>query len=236
MNELGKDWKYPIEKQHLAGNPKIYGKDIDLLRRMSFEAMFSTGITVEFYKCCYDESDFYTDPDCKWENKTLISAIFEDNPRVKVLKDLGWYSEDEEIRAPIIYLPMYKDWTTKEIFEVTDNSLVKVHYFGMKGPTEFRIMEKKMDSVYGVYWICKLAPERLEDFYETIEHGTHFLKKRDDRQEGCEHEIHDVHEDDREFHHSDYENTFGKRDEEGILIDEGKDTDDDDYFSRIMND
>lgn len=206
--EQDKEWRYPLESQHLSGNPIIFGKDVDLVRRMAFEGFFSVGITVEYYRCWYDKKDFYQDPDCKWDDKILMHAVFDDNPRVKVLKDLGWYNEDDEIKSPIIYLPLYKDWYTKEVFDIKDNSLIKVNYFGQASPSEFRITEKKMDSVYGVYWICKLAPERLEDFFITTNDGTHYLKRKtkDDRfTETCEHDVNNTGEDERVYQHGDYE-------------------------------
>lgn len=206
--EQDKDWRYQLESQHLSGNPIIFGKDIDLVRRMAFESFMSMGITVEYYRCWYDKKDFYQDPDCKWDDRILMHAVFEDNPRIKVLKDLGWYNEDEEIRSPIIYLPLYKDWRSKEVFDIKDNSLIKVHYFGQESPSEFRITEKKMDSVYGVNWICRLAPERLEDFFTITDNGTHYLKRKkpgDRIPETCDHDANDTHEDGRIYQHGDYE-------------------------------
>jgi hypothetical protein len=205
MNEYDKEWNYTLENQHLSGNPKVFGKDIDIIRRMAFEAMFSTGITIDFYRCVSEVEDFYQDPNCRWDDAIQISAIFEDNPRIKVLKDLGWFSEDEEIRPPIIYLPIYKDWITKEVFDIKDNSLIRIHYFGQSSPSEFRIMEKKMDSVYGVYWVCKLAPERLDNFYMVTQDGAHYLKRSETRSDKCEHEKNDTKEDERVFNHGDYE-------------------------------
>lgn len=209
MIEHGKSWRYSLESQHLSGNPKIFGKDIDLMRRMALEAIFSTGITVDFYRCCEDKSDMYQDPKCVWDDAVQISAIFEDNPKIKVLKDLGWYTEDEEIRPQIIYIPMYKDWTMKELFDVKSNSLIHIHYFGQEEPREFRITEKKMDSVYGVYWICKLAPERLDNFYTITLDGTHYLKRNLNRGSSCEHKENDSGEDLRVYNHDDYENNIG---------------------------
>ena len=101
------NWRYNLEPQHLTNNPKIFGTDIELLRRMAFESMFSTGISVDFYQCTSDKSDFYNDPDCTWDNAVKIGANFEDNPRIKLLKDLGWYNEDEEIRPQILYLLIF---------------------------------------------------------------------------------------------------------------------------------
>ena len=180
-----RDWRYPIEPQHIVEGPRSFNSDISLVRRMTWEAMSQVGITITFYRCSYDVSDFYQDPACSWDSGIPLNAIFEDNPKVKLLKDLGWYNEDEEIRAPIIYLPMYSNWVTKEILDVKANSLVEIHYFGQATPAKFRITERKMDSVYGCYYVCKLAPERMDNFELVLKEGLYYLKKDDTRPEVC---------------------------------------------------
>jgi len=175
--EYDRNWRYDMQRQHVVNNPIIFNDDIDIQRRMFWEAAISTGITVDFYNCCSDISDFYQDPNLKWEKPVLLPVIFDDHPKVKILKDYGWFTEDEEDRPQLVYLPMYKDWTTKELLKLNDNSLIRVHYFGQNFASEFRITDKRMDSLYGVYWVCKLAPERINVFNFIDEHGEHFLKR-----------------------------------------------------------
>ena len=196
--ELGKTWRYPMERQHVVSNPTIFSRDIDIQRRMFIEAAISMGVIVDFYRCCSDKSDFYNDANCKWEEPVKLPVIFDEHPRVKILKALGWYTEDDE-RPTLLYLPMYKDWILKEILDVRENSLVRIHYFGQNIPSEFRITEKKMDSVYGVHWVCKLAPERMDEFSIIEEKGRHFLK-RVKRDMDCSHDM-DENADNRKFVH-----------------------------------
>lgn len=225
LREVDKDWRYGLESQHLSGNPKIFGKDFDLVRRMAFEAMFSVGISVEYFRCSNNTPDFYKDPNCTWDDAITMSAIFDDNPKIKIIKQLGWFTEDDEAKPILIYLPMYKDWNTKEIYQIEDNSLIRIHYFGQQEPSEFRITDKRLDSVYGIYWICKLAPERLDNFYMVTQDGTHYLKRDDTRDyEGCEHK-HEENPDDRVFQHGDYEKYPEKNE---------KDDSEDDYSFLVM--
>ena len=175
--EFDKQWRYPIERQHYVNQPIIQRNDIDLQRRMFWESAVSTGIIADYYRCGSDEADFYNDPNCLWEAPIYLPIQFDDVPKVKILKQWGWYTEDDE-KPTLAYLPMYSDWTTKELLDVRENSLLRIHYFGQDLPAEFRITDKKMDSIYGVHWICKLAPERFNQFYMIQEHGTHFLKKK----------------------------------------------------------
>lgn len=176
-DEVGKLWRYPVERQHVVSNPTIFSRDIDIQRRMFLEAAISTGVIVDFYRCISDISDFYNDPNCRWEEPVKLPVIFDDHPKVKTLKALGWFTEDED-RPMLLYLPMYKDWTTKDLLDVRENSLIRIHYFGQNIPAEFRITEKKMDSVYGVHWACKISPERLNEFYLIEENGRHFIKRK----------------------------------------------------------
>lgn len=171
----GTVWRYPLERQHVVRNPIIFNKDIELQRRMFTESAISTGVIVDFYNCISDVSDIYNDPNALWDEAVKLPIIFDDAPKVKILKNYGWFTEDDE-RPTLAYLPMYKDWQTKELLDVRDHSLLRVYYFGQPNPAEFRVTDRKMDSIYGVYWVCKLAPERFNRFYLVNDHGKHFLK------------------------------------------------------------
>ena len=209
MSEFGKVWRYPLERQHLVNNPIIHGgTDHDIQRRMFQEAAISTGIIAEYYACTFDTSDFYNDPNLEWALGATLPCIFDQQPTVKILKQFGWFTEDEE-RPTLLYLPMYKDWTVKELLDPRENSIVRIHYFGQNIPAAFRIVEKRLDSVYGIYWVCKLAPERVNDFYLIQDHGNHFLKRKQRISDVNDASSHvpvtgDNDEEDRTYEHDDY--------------------------------
>ena len=217
--ENGKVWRYPIERQHDVSNPIIFSSDIDLQRRMFYEAAVSTGVMVDFYRCMSDVRDFNNDPNCMWEDCISLPVIFDDAPKVKVLKELGWFSEDDE-RPMLVYLPMYKNWSTKELLDVRENSLMRVHFFDQPIPAEFRVMDKKMDSIYGVHWVCKLAPERLDQFYLVNDSGRHFLKKQKRYFDEADNTV--MTEEDRRVEHSEFMDTH--------ILDDTRD----DYYDMIM--
>ena len=215
--EHNKQWRYMLERQHVVNNPVIINDDIELQRRMFYEAALSTGITVDFYNCRSEKYDLNQDLNLEWDEPIYLPVIFDDAPKVKVLKNLGWYTDDEE-KPELLYLPMYKDWTTKELLDVKENSIVRVHYYGEIQAAAFRVTDKKMDSVYGVHWVCKLAPERLNDFTMIELNGEHFLKRSEIRPRHTEymtkqkedgyHEEYDKSRDWRKYDHEGYVNTI----------------------------
>lgn len=226
--EYGKEWRYSLERQHSVHNPVIINEDIELQRRMFWESALHTGITVDFYNCKFEQQDFNQDLNLMWDDAIRLPVIFDDAPKVKVLKNLGWYTEDDE-RPELVYLPMYKDWMTKELLDVKENSIIRLYYFGGISTADFRVTDKKMDSVYGVYWVCKLAPERMNDFTMIELSGEHFLKRSEVRSRHTEYmdkQISDGYNPDydkssdfRNYEHSSYVNQIVDNDEDGGLAD-----------------
>jgi hypothetical protein len=226
--EYGKEWRYSLERQHSVHNPVIINEDIELQRRMFWESALHTGITVDFYNCKFEQQDFNQDLNLMWDDAIRLPVIFDDAPKVKVLKNLGWYTEDDE-RPELVYLPMYKDWMTKELLDVKENSIIRLYYFGGISTADFRVTDKKMDSVYGVYWVCKLAPERMNDFTMIELNGEHFLKRSEVRSRHTEYmdkQISDGYNPDydkssdfRNYEHSSYVNQIVDNDEDDGLSD-----------------
>nr|DAS54555.1 MAG TPA: hypothetical protein [Bacteriophage sp.] len=226
--EYGKEWRYSLERQHSVHNPVIINEDIELQRRMFWESALHTGITVDFYNCKFEQQDFNQDLNLMWDDAIRLPVIFDDAPKVKVLKNLGWYTEDDE-RPELVYLPMYKDWMTKELLDVKENSIIRLYYFGGISTADFRVTDKKMDSVYGVYWVCKLAPERMNDFTMIELNGEHFLKRSEVQSRHTEYmdkQISDGYNPDydkssdfRNYEHSSYVNQIVDNDEDDGLAD-----------------
>lgn len=226
--EYGKEWRYSLERQHSVHNPVIINEDIELQRRMFWESALHTGITVDFYNCKFEQQDFNQDLNLMWDDAIRLPVIFDDAPKVKVLKNLGWYTEDDE-RPELVYLPMYKDWMTKELLDVKENSIIRLYYFGGISTADFRVTDKKMDSIYGVYWVCKLAPERMNDFTMIELNGEHFLKRSEVRSRHTEYmdkQISDGYNPDydkssdfRNYEHSSYVNQIVDNDEDDGLAD-----------------
>jgi hypothetical protein len=91
-----------------------------------------------------------------------------------MLKDLGWYNEDDEIRPLIIYLPIYRN-QERDLLNVRENCIVEILYFGVNKTGKFRVTAKRLDSLYGNYWVCKCVPERTISFIDNYDDGFHYL-------------------------------------------------------------
>lgn len=154
--------------------PRIIGPDSDIVRRMFLEASETMGCTALFYELITDEKDFYKDTINLYKQPLKLEVIFDDNPKVKMLKNLGWYNEDEEIRPLLIYLPIYKN-QEKDLLNVRENCIVEILYFGVDKTGKFRISAKRLDSLYGNYWVCKCVPERIESFTPDTIDGYEYL-------------------------------------------------------------
>jgi hypothetical protein len=154
--------------------PRIVGRDSDIVRRMFLEATQTVGCTAVFHELKSATSDLYNDPDTLYYPPVVLDILLDENPKVKMLKDLGWYNEDEEIRPLLIYLPIYKN-QDKDLLNVRENCLIEVVYMGVNTRSTFRISSKRLDSIYGNYWVCKCVPERRISFIYDPSDGHEFL-------------------------------------------------------------
>ena len=205
-------WWEHVGDQNLIKQNNLFRSDVDLQRRIFIDACLHSGFKVEYFEAVKEKRDIYQDPVTEWKQSAILPCIIDEHPKIQLLKSYGWYEADQEIQGQILYLSIYRNWETKEILDLQDQSLFRIHYFGQNFPSDFRLVSKRMDSVYGVYWICRIAPEHLDNFYYVTDHGTHFLKKKSDNTVNCEHkEKEDTSIDKRVYQHEDLEAyLFGK--------------------------
>ena len=208
-------WGYELEDQNLIRQKNLFRCDISLQRRLFYDACLHSGYKVEYFEAEREQRDLYYDTTVLWKESIILPCIFDDTKNIKILKNLGWFAADQEIQPNILYLPMYKKWETKEILDLQDQSLFRINYFGQNYPVDFRLSEKRRDSVYGIYWICKLAPEYLDNFYYITDHGSHYLKRKKDNTSSCEHKKSEEYkQDNRRYQNEDLEAyLFGKKGE-----------------------
>ena len=212
------DWRWWSQRgdQNFIKDENMFRADIDLQRRIFIDGALHSGYKVEYFATREEIRDGYYDPITTWEESVILPCFFEDFPKPKILKSYGWFQADQETQSQLLYLPMYRNWETKEILDIKDQSLFRVTYFGQNTPADFRLVEKRFDSFYGVYQICRLAPEHLDNFYYVTDHGSHYLKRKKDSK-SSEHESHkeETKKDRRIYQNEDIETyLFGKKGED----------------------
>jgi hypothetical protein len=154
--------------------PRIIGKDSDIVRRMFLQASQAVGCTAIYHELVNVEEDLYNDPTTKYFPPVTLEVLFDENPKVKMLREFGWYNEDDEIRPLLVYLPIYKNHQ-KDLLNVQEHTLIELVYMGVSKTAWFRITAKRLDSLFGNYWICKCAPERRIEFIKDPTDGYFYL-------------------------------------------------------------
>jgi len=154
--------------------PRIIGQDSDIVRRMFWESSKAVGSTAIYHELAEVRKDIYNDPTTKYCAPIVLEVLFDENPKVKMLRDFGWFNEDEEIRPLIVYLPIYRD-DQRNLLNVQEHALLELVYMGVNKTAWFRITAKRLDSLYGNYWICKCAPERKIVFIHNPKDGYDYL-------------------------------------------------------------
>ncbi len=154
--------------------PRIIQPDSDIVRKIFLEASEAVGCTAIYREVKLTTKDLYNDPTNHYEDPIVLEVLFDENPKVKVMKSYGWYNEDEEIRPLLIYLPIYKN-IHRELLNVMEESIIEIVYAGVEKRALFKISAKRLDSLFGNYWICKCVPERRVCFHYNPEDGFEFL-------------------------------------------------------------
>ncbi|AMM44838.1 hypothetical protein SP15_039 [Bacillus phage SP-15] len=144
-------------------------QEFDLLAGFFNEAAHLLGNPVKVKLSQLTGRDFYSDPEYEHSLPKEIDIIFEDNPRVKTLKDLHWYNEDAEVLPVIAYISS-KDVNNFNLNPL-EGTVVELPYkIGGKHQTSiFEIQEPKGFGPNQVYWVCKLVPYRAETSDKIVE-------------------------------------------------------------------
>ena len=127
--------------------------ETDLLQNIFADAAFLTGdpCSLELYLSYVDDdlnTGILSDP-VSYET----NIFFEENPSVRTLKSLSWYSEDEEILPSIVYMPV-KVGDIK--IQIREGSKVVISIGTFK--KEYKISSIKAPYNSVIFYTCKLVP------------------------------------------------------------------------------
>lgn len=135
-------------------------QEFDLLASWFNEAAGLLGQQVKVTLSKLVSRDIYIDPQYDFSLPKDIDIIFEDNPKVKTLRELQWYNEDAELLPVLAYI------SSKDVNNFNLNPLkgtiVEIPYKlgGLYNTSTFEVSEAKGFGPNQVYWVCKLVPYR----------------------------------------------------------------------------
>lgn len=133
----------------------------DLLRLQFKEGTEHTGVKAKYYEVLTEEKNIYNDYLVRYKKAIELYVIPDESPKINVLKSLGWYVEEDEFKPFLVYFSLWAG-ETDYVLNVIENSLIEFNLLGgVNGNAKFLISKKQMDSLYGVYWVCKCVPYRV---------------------------------------------------------------------------
>lgn len=127
-----------------------------LYRSWFKEMSFLLGFEVQYqYVINYNTSDFAeTEKYAEYSDPIKTNIIFEENPKVKTLKTLGWYSENKEDSPIIAYLAF-------DVPNLTVESKLTIPPFQEIRTSDkvFVVKDITTNLQFPDCWVVKLAPE-----------------------------------------------------------------------------
>lgn len=110
------------------------------------------GITVEYqYPIDMEFSDYGEENPSGYSDPEIIDIIFEENPPIKTLKKLGWFTEGADRQASTVQLPY-------GIKNLCKGCRIKVPDGLNDDGRVFVITEIQANLQFADSWICKVAP------------------------------------------------------------------------------
>lgn len=125
-------------------------QDIEYHRKYFNESAKLLGIKVKYYSVSKSKSNIYDDKDIHYNDPMLLDIHFEQYPKIKTLKKIGWYKENDTELPIIAYIPYDTPFLSK-------NSKIEFEH-DLGELRSFEVSEITTDYSFPIYWILKLVP------------------------------------------------------------------------------
>lgn len=147
-----------MNPEHARMRPS--GKELALQRKMFEEAAFSGGTTVKYQSVCARSLTDISDELYKWAEPVEMDIIYDERPKISLLKRMNWYSEDPDIQPKIMYIPSV--WKGKTV-NVRRGDLVTVS--NPINPTDEHIFQisQVATELIDIMFICNVVPYRKQE-------------------------------------------------------------------------
>lgn len=130
----------------------LTGEDSTIFRQFFEEMAFLRGIEVDYIYPVDEEVSIHGQIFPEFSSVYKLNIVFESSPKVKTLKNYGWFSEDKENKPYIVYLP----YNTPHI---QTKARLKLYPIGSgKDGKWFEITDIAEAIEYPDTYVCKIAP------------------------------------------------------------------------------
>jgi hypothetical protein len=120
------------------------------------------GLEVRLHQIDTATQDFNRHSKYTYKDAVTAHVMWYDSPEIRVLKGLGWYSEDSESLPILAYVPRQSE-DNSTTYDVREGALIEIGYSTtLIAPTttKFEISRVKSNGVTNLFYICQLVPYR----------------------------------------------------------------------------
>lgn len=157
-------------------------QDSTLFRKFFKEMAKLRGISVKYIYPVDEDVTIYAEIKPKFSSIFNLDIIFETLPKVKTLKNYGWFSENDENKPYIAYLPY-------DTPHIQTKSRIQIPTIGNEKEGKwFEITDIQQALEFPDTYICKLAP-----IYETEDEQLNYSVTNNNYVEGDNQPDQDVH-------------------------------------------
>jgi hypothetical protein len=140
-------------------------REIELNVRFTREYLLLRGFQAYYHQLSSQVDDHENDPGVLLREPITLRVVFEDYPNRKVLKSIGWFSEDDRAASlPILaYLPRKWRWGSKDyVLEPRRNERLDIEFRTVRDEEtrSFTIEEVYSSGLMLMYWVVRLSPLR----------------------------------------------------------------------------
>lgn len=130
----------------------LTSEDSMLFRQFFVEMAKLRGITIDYIYPVDEDKTIHGQIISKFSSPITLDIIFENNPKIKTLKNYGWVSESKDDKPYVAYLPYNTPY-------IQTKSRIKINPIGSdKKGKWFEITDIHESIEFPDAYICKLAP------------------------------------------------------------------------------
>lgn len=133
-------------------------KEQNLYSDMMLEAGRMMGVPIKVKLVIDPNLNMYHDPEYDYSALRDLDILVDENPQVKVLRNLNWYNENDEV-LPILAYFSKRDYRDLNL-EILMGAELEFPYrlSGAVKTKTYKVMDARAFGPGPLYWVCKLTP------------------------------------------------------------------------------